>query len=107
MDGAVVHWAGPVVRIGTRRRQRCLWCGAAIDDVDLAGVAMLIPDGKTEEQARADGDLEPASWQAGAWVGVDGAVRWVERSVEDDEALGPDAQTPERSCCRLDPEVTG
>lgn len=105
-DGGLVHYVGPVVRIGPFRRQRCMWCGAIVDEVDLSRVAMPIPEGKTEEQARADGDFEPPTWQVAAWVGVDGGVRWVERSVEDDAALGDDATTPERSCCRLDVEVT-
>lgn len=105
-SGAIVHLVGPCMRIGPIVRQRCIWCGALIRDDDLSRIAFQIPEGKTEEQARADGDFEPGHWEIGAWVAVDGVARYVVRSRAEDEALGADGQTPDGACCRLDPEAT-
>ncbi len=102
-SGELSHLAGPVMQIGPRLRQRCLWCGATIIDEDLSRVAIALPDGKTEDQARADGDLNYPTWEIGAWVVVDGPVRAIERTRADHELA--DA-TPENSCARLDPAVT-
>ena len=100
---AIINYAGPVVRVRTHVRQRCMWCGATIIDQDVALINVALAPGKTEEQARADGDLDYPTWEPGSWVGVDGGVRWVERSVADDT---PDTPSPEGSCMRIDPAVT-
>ncbi len=51
----------------------------------------------------ADGDLEFPTWEIGAWVAVDGGVSYVARTRAEDEVA---EESPERSCCRLDHDVT-
>lgn len=104
MISKVVHWVGPVTHIATRVRQRCMWCGAALIDVNLSDVMIAIPPGKTEEEAREDGSFVLGTWEPGSWISVDGPVTSVERTVEEDQEHN---ETPEHSCARLDFDVTG
>ncbi len=103
---ALVHVVGPAeVWEGRLRRQRCTWCGALLDEVDLARTAVMIPEGKTEDQARADGDLELPIWPVGGFLRVDGPVRVVVDAEQSD--VDPNAwKVPADCCMRLDPEVT-
>lgn len=86
----VVHIAGGPLQVGAQLRQRCGWCGAVLIDSDLSRMAMPIPEGKTEEQARADGDLRPATWEPGALVAVEGNHQYVVPH-EDNTRLPADA----------------
>ncbi len=99
MSEGVVHIAGLDVEIGPRLRQRCAWCGAVLIDVDQTLVAVKIPEGKTEKQARADGDLKMPTWAVGSLVMIDGGVK---AAVEhkDGERL------PSNCCGSLDAEAT-
>ncbi len=87
---AVVHIAGPALRVGDHLRQRCLWCGAVLVDHDLTNIA--VPDGECT--------CGPATWGDGDLVAVHGAASWVVPPVEAGEPL------PEGACGRLDPAVT-
>lgn len=60
--GAVVHFAGPDIRINNLLRQRCAWCGLALIDYDLDLVA--VPDGQ---------DGGPSTWPLGGLVAHDAA----------------------------------
>lgn len=92
MSDEVIHIAGLVVVSGTQLRQRCAWCGAIIDDKNLAGLAVALHPGETE--------VAPyPSWPVGALIGKCGPATYVIRQ-EDDEAL------PDGCCAKLDPEVT-
>lgn len=104
VNSKIVHWVGPVTHIATRVRQRCMWCGAALIDVDLTTIMVAIPPGKTEDEAREEGSLEMATWEPGSWIAVDRGVTSVERTVEEDQTHN---ETPEHSCARLDFEITG
>lgn len=86
----VVHIAGPDVRVGDQLRQRCAWCGALLQDYDLARLA--VPVGQ---------DPTPALWPVGELVDVDflSGASWVV-SLEEGEAL------PANACAQLDPEAT-
>ena len=75
----VVHVAGLVINLGGHLRQRCAWCGALLDDVELVLTAGRI-----------------ATWPEGGLVAVDGGMRW---TVQSDPL-------PEGLCARLDPAVT-
>ena len=94
----VVHIAAPEVQVGHRLRQRCSWCGAMIDDVDLSTIQVAVAEGE-----------EPSpypSWPAGALVAVDGGIRY----VVEPQAMPDGSLTlgiPPTSCMALDPEVTG
>lgn len=87
----IVHVAGPTLTYDTVRRQRCLWCGALIDEYDLSRIARpLEPDEDPDN---------PKPWEPGHWEGlvaVDGNMRW---SIDEP----PDGKAPERSCMRLLP----
>jgi hypothetical protein len=85
-----VHIAGIQVKVGSRVRQRCAWCGVVLDDVDLNLVAVPVdqPDGGVPE------------WRVGSLVAIDGGMAW---SVQHEEG---DA-VPEGCCARLDPTITG
>jgi hypothetical protein len=85
---ATTHIAGLDVQVGQRLRQRCGWCGATLDDYDLARIA--VPIGQNPR---------PATWPVGAVVRVDGSA-----SYTVDHAAGD--QLPDDSCTRLDPDVT-
>lgn len=102
LAGTAITWAGQFLR------QRCEWCGAILVDYDLTLTASIVPEGKTEEQARADGDLTPATWPVGSFVRVDGDFPQVMTTVEAQPSEEDPTQTqaPEDSCMRLDPAVT-
>lgn len=84
--GPLIHVAAPPLTFGTVRRQRCAWCGALIDEYDLASIAAPV-------ERDAEGNIIPFEGP-GAWVGlvaVDGGHRW----AVDDPA---DGRAPESSC---------
>lgn len=85
---AVIHIAGPQVRVGDHLRQRCAWCGAALIDYDLTRIA--VPEGQ---------DPTPATWPGGELVAVDGRVSYVVEHADGDDL-------PEGSCALIDPAVT-
>lgn len=101
-DESVAHWVGPQVGIGSIYRQRCMWCGALVDEKDLASIGIMLEPGDPP------GGLDPQTmlkrlgfWEPGSFVAIDkGSHMW--SAVED----APDGGTPENSCCRLDPTVT-
>ena len=62
-----IHIAGFPVRVGNRKRQRCAWCGEVLMDYDLANV--LVAPGSR--------DPEPAHFELGALVAVDGPGSWI------------------------------
>lgn len=82
----VIHIAGLVINIGGHLRQRCAWCGAVLDDVELAMTAVPI------EQA---GQPYP-SWPEGGLVAVLGNARWTVANFTESTGL----------CASLDPAVT-
>lgn len=98
-----VHVAAPTVMVGTLRRQRCAWCGALIDEVDLANVARPLEPG--EDPAVP---WEPAKWEFGAHVRVMGTGPRVSTLVEPEaHPADPGAFTiPYDSCMAVDPWAT-
>lgn len=100
MDESVAHWVGPVVRIGSLQRQRCMWCGAMIDETDLSRVAVQLQPGDPPMLSQDELAKRLGYWEAGAFVAVDktSSVRFLVDHKGDD--------TPLNSCCRLDPAVT-
>lgn len=90
----MIHIIGPAITVGSHRRQRCSWCGATLDDLDLATVAIAVPEGK-----EVDFDASVAEWPAGKLMAVSGFARFVV-AHEDGDVLPADC------CAMLDPEVT-
>jgi hypothetical protein len=84
--GEVVHVAGPCITFAGRWvRQRCVWCGHVLIDMDLARTANT-----------------PARWAVDALVHVDGSMSWVATADDNDEG-----RVPDRCCMCLDPAVAG
>jgi hypothetical protein len=84
--GEVVHVAGPCITFAGRWvRQRCVWCGHVLIDMDLA---------RTANQS--------ARWAVDALVHVDGSMSWVDTADDNDEG-----RVPDRCCMCLDPAVAG
>lgn len=90
-EGEVVHISAQPIKIGNRVRQRCAWCGAIIDDTDLAGLAVALTPGETEPQPYP-------MWPVNVLIARNGNATYV---VADDGTT-----TPPNCCVRLDPEVT-
>lgn len=92
----IIHFAGQTMCFGSVQRQRCLWCGALIEERDLANMAVKVDPTASEEvqQEEANRALD-VKWTG--LVAVLGNVRW---AVEDPD----DGKAPERSCMRLLPE---
>ncbi len=65
----MIHIAGFPVRIGTKGRQLCAWCGHVLFDVDHANI-MVAPN--------ADGSPgEPVQpWETGVLIEVEGNGMW-------------------------------
>jgi hypothetical protein len=97
-----VHLAGAVVRVRNLQRQRCEWCGALLEELDLANVGVVV-------EAGADGPpLPPSGWPQGALVRVTGTFPRVGTVVEPEpHPEDPDAVAiPEDSCMAVDPWAT-
>lgn len=99
---ALVHIAAPVVRVGNIRRQRCGWCGALIAEHDLERLSRALEPGEDP-----DAPWEPASWEPGSLVRVEGNGPRVSMRVDEGEQR-PDGsfKIPEDACMALDAEVT-
>ena len=94
---ALTHIAAAPILIDGRLRQRCAWCGAVIDDVDLTRIAVAVEPGQ---------DPGPyPSWPDGAQVRVDGGWRAIVH--EEGEADGDVPALAPDSCARLPHELTG
>lgn len=100
MPPHIVHIAGVPIRAGNVIRQRCAWCGALIDEIDLERVAWQ-DDGENENPfIDAKGDPK-TRWQG--LVAVEGGDALIGRwAVPDPD----DEKIPEDSCMAFD-RVTG
>lgn len=87
------------------RRQRCVWCGALLQEYDLSNIARPLEPGEDPENTKS---WEPAEWAVGEQVAVDGNASWVvEPEVEiDPETKEEVVQVPPSSCMALDPAIT-
>jgi hypothetical protein len=104
MSGAVLHLVGPAIAVGTIRRQRCMWCGALLQEDDLARMAWSLNEDGSDPGP-------PGAWPAGEVVSVeDGNPRVMSVVPEDewpDSAAAPGVKRlPDGCCALLDAEVT-
>lgn len=99
----IIHWVGPKVFFGDVSRQRCMWCGALIEETDWSLVAIQIDSSASEEVQKA----EVASVRDAEWTGlveVSGTNPVTLSAV--DQCLQDDEKAPDRACMRLlPPEV--
>jgi hypothetical protein len=91
-EGAIVHLAGEQITFNDRSRQRCLWCGALIEDKDWTRIAIAVEPGKTTEEMAES--MRATKWNE--FVGADGNMRYAVEHEGD--------KVPEGSCMLLDPE---
>lgn len=85
-----IHIVGIDVRVGTRVRQRCAWCGVVLEDVDLEAVQVLVEDA----------DKPYPMWPVGALLAVDNVMSYVFEHDPVSEDL------PRECCANIDPAVT-
>jgi hypothetical protein len=104
-DASQVHLAGPTATVGAIRRQRCAWCGALLEECDLANIARPLEPGEDPEHPKP---WEPASWEMGALVRVLGTSPRVGMVVEQERhPEHPDSfSIPPDSCMALEEAVT-
>lgn len=98
-DEPIVHLAGPVITFGSLSRQRCSWCGALVEENDLARVGVLESD-RPEERRGQPLTVDDLSWWEGLVAVDDHAGVRVSTSVEPEVRDG-EPVAPERSCMRL------
>lgn len=94
------HIVGPALTMnsptrGVVQRQRCLWCGALILEMELDRIAVQIP---------ADGSppQPPATWEPGAVIRMEGDNPKISSVVE----VGPEDRLPDDACANIDYDVT-
>lgn len=97
-DGEIIHVAGPVMHFGAVYRQRCQWCGALIQEMDLRHIAIQ-EDGRPEDLRGKpiDPDRELHWWSD--LVAISGTFPKVLSHRDHPE----DGEAPERSCMVLMP----
>ncbi len=95
--GALIHLVGDQVTAGHVSRQRCLWCGALVEERDWSRIKFPIPAGMSAEVAFEQRRRQ--TWQG--FVEVD-AEHGIKLSVQEPSP----GITPAGSCLELDPEVT-
>jgi hypothetical protein len=71
----VVHISSPAVKVGPEIRQRCVWCGESLIEVDLRFIAV------EAEQA----DKPYPTWPVDAFIGKDGGATYVVQPTPDNK----------------------
>lgn len=95
-EGVTVHWAGDQITMNNRSRQRCLWCGALIEDKYWPDIQVPVVEGKSPEQVAAEMLL--GAW--GGYVGIDSdGLKFALQP-------GPNNEPPKGSCVYLPDEAT-
>jgi hypothetical protein len=97
-DQEIIHFPAHMMQFGSICRQRCAWCGALIQERDLASIAMLEADRAPKRQGKPIDATEIGWWDG--LVAVSGTNPVMLRAVDDP----PDGKAPERSCMVLMPE---
>jgi hypothetical protein len=97
-DREIIHFPAQMMQFGSVCRQRCAWCGALIQERDLAAIGMLETDRTPERQGQPI-DPSEIGWWSGL-VGVSGTNPVMLRAVDDP----PDGNAPDSSCMMLMPE---
>jgi hypothetical protein len=97
----LVHWAGIAARAGSVIRQRCCWCGALIEEIDLERIAVqtTVIGGPAVEFVDAEGKPKDR-WQG--LVAISEGFPTVKWAVDEPA----DGKIPADSCMALDVAVT-
>lgn len=95
---AIAHLAGPLIIFDSVARQRCVWCGALIDECDLANIAVQVDESASEEvQQEEAASVGRSRWKG--WVEITGTNPAMKSTIEEPEEGKP----PENSCMKLLP----
>jgi len=95
---AIAHLAGPLIVFGGVARQRCVWCGALIEERDLNRMAVAIDESASPEvQQEEVASVGRSEWKG--WVLIVGTNPVMKTTVEEPE----DGHAPDESCMRLLP----
>jgi len=98
VSGAIAHLAGPQITYGSVVRQRCAWCGALIEERDLANMAVRVDDSASGEVQQEEASrVGRSGWEG--WVEIAGTFPVVKSSVEEPG----DGKPPANSCMKLLP----
>lgn len=99
VDSEIIHFPGPVMTFAMTCRQRCAWCGALIQEIDMANVSIQ-ESSRREERRGMPYDADDFAWFNGL-VAIDSHENGPSmlRAVEDPA----DGKAPERSCMMLMP----
>lgn len=99
MSHEIVHLAGPQITFGSVSRQRCVWCGALIEEHDWSRIGVQIDDSASDEvQQEEIARARRVEWTG--FVAIEGTNPICKSTVPEPE----DGKAPERSCMRLLPE---
>jgi hypothetical protein len=92
--------AGLPVTFDGVQRQRCMWCGALIEERNFARMAVATDSSASSEVQQEEANRAgTAHWQG--FVAIEGTNPVVLSAVDEPE----DGQAPERSCMRLLPSA--
>lgn len=94
------HIAAPSVRFREIIRQRCLWCGALIEEWDLTRISRPLESGEDP-----DAQWEPSVWPAGALVRASGTSPRIKTTVEPETLEDGSEKAPDDCCMMLDSAV--
>lgn len=102
----LVHLAAPAIRARNVIRQRCAWCGALLDEVDLDRTAVQIVEGEEPLRFVDEEGIPTRGWHGLVAVeqhGEHDAIGTVMKWAVDDPA---DGMVPDDSCMALPVEAT-
>lgn len=97
-DTEIIHFPAHMMSFGSVCRQRCAWCGALIQERDLAAIAMPEEDRAAERRGKPI-EADEVGWWSGL-VAISGTNPVMLRAVDDP----PDGKAPERSCMVVLPQ---
>lgn len=94
---AIIHFPAQAMQFGSVVRQRCAWCGALIQERDLANIGMPEADRREDRRGKPI-EADEVGWWSGL-VAVSGTNPVILSAVDDP----PDGKAPDRSCMVLMP----
>lgn len=98
MTEEIVHLAGPLITFDNISRQRCVWCGALIEERDHGNMAVATDSGASSEvQQEEANSVGRSKWEG--FVAIEGTFPVCKSAVAEPE----DGKAPERSCMRVLP----
>lgn len=98
-----LHISGPTLTVDGVRRQRCVWCGALLSEIDLGNISRPLESGEDPDNPAP---WEPASWAVGAQVRLSGTSLRIGEVVEPEMKDATSFEIPDDSCMAIHAEMT-